>query len=208
MAAFLDAEECQIFTDVAGVYDADPRLVADAQLINALSYDEMLIFAQLGAKVLQTHSVEMARKYRVPLRVLSSIEPASGTLITSSHMPADSLVSGIACVDDQVKVTLCDLTSLQLTDVLQHMHVELIEHDMLSKNHKHDDRYDVSFAIAKLELPRLCKLTDDFHIQAGMAKISLVGQGMQTHAGFAAKIMQLLASKGIHIHSIVSTTLR
>ena len=206
LAAFLGADECQIFTDVAGVYDVDPRLVADAKLINALSYDEMLTFAGLGAKVLQTNSVEMARKYRVPVRVLSSIQPALGTLITPSHEAAHSLVSGIACVDHQVKVTLCDLTAAQLADVLQHMQVELIDHDMLSQNHKPDDHHDMSFAISELELPRLCKLTDDFHIQSGMAKVSLVGQGMQTHAGFAAKIMQLLSGEGIHIHSIGSTT--
>lgn len=205
LAAFLGADECQIFTDVAGVYDADPRLIADAKLIDTLSYDEMLTYAQLGAKVLQKNSVEMARKYHVPLRVLSSLKPDTGTMIVANREITHSYVSGIACVNHQVKVTLCDLTASELTTVLQHMQSELIEHDMLSQNHKHNDQHDVSFAISESELPRLCKLSDDFHIQSGMAKISLVGQGMQTHAGLAAKIMQSLSAKNIHIHSIGST---
>lgn len=208
LAAFLDADECQIFTDVDGVFDADPRLLSEARLIPALSYDEMLTFAELGAKVLQTNSVEMARKFHVPLRVLSSLKQSSGTLITEQVDVADTLVSGLACVDHQVKVTLCDLPAQEVSAVLTHMKQELIDYDMLSENHKALHQQDMSFVISESELPLLCQLNDDFHIQTGMAKVSLVGRGMQTHAGFAAKIMQLLSSEGIHIHSIGSTALK
>lgn len=205
LAAFLHADECQIFTDVDGVYSADPRVVSQAQLIADMSYDEMLAFAQLGAKVLQTNSVEMARKYNVPVRVLSSMAPSRGTLITNKK--TDVLVSGIACVDNQVKVTVCGLTSEAIASVLQHMQDELIEYDMHSQ-HSTDSGHDMSFTMSETELPRLCQLSHDFHIQSGMAKISLVGQGMQGHAGFAATILQLLAKEAIHIHSIISTEIK
>lgn len=206
LAAFLQADECQIFTDVDGVYSADPRTVTEAELINEMHYDEMLAFAQLGAKVLQTNSVEMARKYNVPVRVLSSVNPSRGTLIHNVHH--ERAVSGIACVAEQVKVTVRDLTHADSIQVLQHMRNELIEHDMLSQNHKSEDQHDMSFAMSENELRQLCQLTHDFHIQTGMAKISLVGQGMQMHAGVAASMMQLLSEHDISIHSISSTTVQ
>ncbi len=207
LAAFLDADECQIFTDVDGVYSADPRIVDKAQLIDHMSYDEMLAFAELGAKVLQTNSVEMARKYHVPVRVLSSIKPSQGTLITH-YDGHDVCVSGIASVDAQVKVTLCDVCVSDMSAILQHMKDELIDYDMLAQNQNVLDAHDMSFAISEAELPHLRQLTHDFHIQTGMAKISLVGQGMLMHAGFASKILQLLAQHAIHVHSIFSTEIK
>ncbi len=206
LAAFLQAQECQIFTDVDGVYTADPRMVQQAQLIHDMDYNEMLAFAELGAQVLQTYSVEMARKYNVSLRVLSSLTPARGTLVTSS-CSASRLVCGIACVDDQVKVTLRDVAQTDRTQILDHMQRELIEYDMLAQN-EHVSHHDMSFVIHEGELPPLCRLTHDFHIQTGMAKISLVGQGMQRHAGFAATILQLMSKQDIHIHSIFSTEIK
>lgn len=207
LAAFLDADECQIYTDVDGVYSADPRVVSTADLINVLNFDEMLAFADLGAKVLQKNSVEMARKYNVPLRVLSSFNKTAGTLITQSSDDS-AVVSGIASVDDQVKVTVRDVGVRALTEILQHMQDELIDYDMLAQNQNNIDAQDMSFAISESELPHLCKLTHDFHIQTGMAKISLVGQGMQMHAGFASAILQLMAQKDIPVHSIFSTEIK
>jgi aspartate kinase len=212
LAAFLDADECQIYTDVNGVYSADPRVVPSAQLINVMNFDEMLAFAELGAKVLQQNSVEMARKYNVPLRVLSSFNALSKGTLIKSNGSSNAIVSGIASVDGQVKVTVCDIEVNDLAEILQHMKDELIDYDMLTQNQNQNtnttDTHDMSFAISESELPRLCKLTHDFHIQTGIAKISLVGQGMQMHAGFAATILQLLAQKDIPVHSIFSTEIK
>lgn len=209
LAAFLKAEECQIFTDVDGVFSADPNLVSEAKLLTTITYDEMLAFASLGAHVLQPNSVEMARKYNVPLRVLSSFHVSSGTLVRSVQQ-ADTLlsVSGIAYVDNQVKVTLTEISKVQYESVMAHIKEKRLDMDMLWQHHKDDDCLDVSFALHKDELPQLCQVTSDINIHSGLAKISLVGKNMQVHAGFAAQIMQLLAQDQLHIHSIISTSVK
>lgn len=209
LSAFLKANECQIFTDVDGVFSVDPNLVADAQLLNNITYDEMLAFASLGARVLQPNSVEMARKYNVPLRVLSSFHPAEGTLIRPTQAGDQAFsVSGIAYVDDQVKVTLTEIAQSQAESIMALIQTKRLDMDMLWQHSKGDNALDMSFALPKDDLPELCRQTRDIHIHSGLAKVSVVGKNMQSHAGFSAQIMQLLGPDQIHIHSIVSTAVK
>ncbi len=209
LSAFLKADECQIFTDVDGVFSADPNLVADAKLLDDITYDEMLAFASLGAHVLQPNSVEMARKYNVRLRVLSSFRITQGTLVRSVQQSEQTFsVSGIAYVDDQVKVTLTAIPQSQAESIMALIKAKRLDMDMLWQHHKGNDALDMSFALHKDDLPQLCQKTCDIHIQPGLAKVSVVGKNMQSHASFSAQIMQLLGPDQIHIHSIISTAVK
>ena len=204
LAAFMHAEECQIFTDVDGVYSADPHIVTDAQRIKSMSYDEMLTYAQLGANVLQQSAVEMARKYNVILRVLSSLQVGPGTLITRGLQSDKLLVSGVACEINQVKASMTNLVQTDVTRILNFIEQERIDMDMFWQQ-QIDGAIKLSFVMNEGELATLCKFTSDIHVQSGMAKLSLVGQRMRTHAGFSAHIMQLLGQQNIQIHRIVSS---
>lgn len=206
LAAFLNAAECIIYTDVQGVFSADPRIVPMAQCLPKVSYAEMLTYADLGAKVLQTRSVELARKFKVPVRVKSTFEPSEvGTLLVpGDHDHSEPIVSGIACVKNQVKVTLAQLDHLLLDQLESHIQTHDIEIDMHTQDLQGDST-DVSFTMHEDELPRLCQLTEDLHVQSHLAKISLVGQHMQSHAGFAADIIKSVSEAGVTIHSVVSS---
>lgn len=206
LTAFLNADECIIYTDVQGVFSADPRIVPQARCLDTVSYDEMLTYATLGAKVLQTRSVELARKFMVPVRVKSTFDlEAAGTLLVSAdHAHHAPLVSGVASVVNQIKVMLTGLDFTYLSALRQYIKEHSIDVDMLTED-PHDQLLDVSFVLHADELPVLCQFSEDFHVQAHLAKVSLVGQHMQSHAGFAAEIIQQVTQAGVVIHSIASS---
>lgn len=194
IAAALHATECQIYTDVAGVYTADPHCVSHARLINAMSYDEMLTFATLGAAVLQDRSVEMARKYQLPLRVLSSMAPGKGTLLR----PVDAVVtrpvvSGIACVSAQTQLIFSKKPDAELQTALAAAGIAV------------EMAHEMALVIPSEVYSRLPDWVAPLHVLTDLARVSLVGVGMAHHAGLSAQIFQLLAQADIPIHAISSS---
>lgn len=222
LAAALKADRCDIYTDVDGVYTTDPRVVPGARKINKISYEEMLELASLGAKVLQTRSVEIAVKERINLQVLSSFEDhigsdLPGTLVTREEdIMEQELVSGIAFSRDEAKVTLESVQDVPgvATKLFGPLAESGINVDMIVQNVSTDgQRTDMTFTVSRGDLPRAVKaieekvdleyerlLTDD-----NVAKVSIVGVGMQSHHGVANTMFRTLAEKGINIQ-VISTS--
>lgn len=222
IASVLKAKECQIFTDVDGVYTADPRIVSDARRLDRVTFEEMLELASLGAKVLQTRAVEFARKYSVPLRVCSSfISESSGTLITyeDSNME-QALVSGIAVDRNQAKLTLTGVP--QSNDVAYEMMRRVsdanIDVDMIVQNVPNSEsRVDISFTVQRddydatiAEMKNLCADLPGANVYSDrkVAKLSVVGVGMRSHAGVATKMFAALAKEGIAMHLIATSEIK
>jgi len=218
LAAALKADECQIFTDVSGVYTTDPRIVKTARLLSHITYAEMLELAGMGAKVLQTRSVEFAHKYNVPLRVLSSFEQSKGTLVSLSRPDAkESLVSGIAFDRNQARLSLTGIAAdaeeiSLLFDALSKADIEvdmIVQNISASKGNVdmsftvHLDDFKESLSITK----NLCKKLAVAEIigDNGIAKVSVVGVGMKSHAGVASRMLQSLGEEGIAIQLITSS---
>ncbi len=221
LAAALPVDECQIFTDVEGVFTSDPRLVNNARLLDHISFDEMLALADLGAKVLHNRSVEFAQKYSIPLRVLSSFNVGEGTLIT--HPASDlvlPVVSGIAADRHQAKLSLVGLPPIEAK--LQQFFTKLrdasIDVDMIVQHAVESDQtLNVSFTVPRDDYAQALRLADQFakslgascvHGQETVAKLSLVGLGMRSHAGVAAKFFHVLGEAGIDIQLISSTEVK
>ena len=220
LAAALKADECRIYTDVDGVYTADPRIVPDARRLETITVEEMLELASLGAKVLQTRSVEFAGKYRVPLRVLSSFEEGPGTLISYEEVKmAQPLISGIAGQTDDAKLTIRgipDKPGIAYT-VLGTIADTGINVDMIIQNVGADGTTDLTFTLgrqdllqARAELDRLAaelgatEVVGDEHV----AKISVVGVGMRSHSGVASTMFKSLAAEGINIQMISTSEIK
>ena len=216
VAAALNAKECQIFTDVDGVFTSDPRVVPEARLLAHITYAEMLALSSLGAKVLHRQAVSFAKKHGVPVRVLSSFNEGLGTLITSQNQVQAPWVSGVAFDQSQAKLSILGIPKTPKT--LQQLHEALkqasFEVDMSVESVSSTETLDLSFtvhledyhqavdfshAIAKTVLAK------DVLINDQMAKLSLVGMGMKSHAGVASKIFQTLGEQGINIYLIAST---
>jgi aspartate kinase len=220
LAVALRADECQIYTDVDGVYTADPRLVPDARRLDRLTFEEMLELASVGAKVLQIRAVEFASKYNVPVRVLSSFEPGPGTLITPEDPSMEQpLISGIAHTSDEAKLTVVGVPDRPgiAYKVLGPIAAANIEVDMIVQNVSADDTTDLTFTVgrgdfaAAQELLRATaeelgarEVTGDHRI----AKISLVGVGMRSHAGIASRMFQALAAESINIQMISTSEIK
>ncbi len=231
LAVALKAAECLIFTDVDGVYTTDPRIEPKARRLDAVSFEEMLELASLGSKVLQIRSVEFAGKYHVPLRVLSSltdpdipvdIEAVSGTLISFEEDPKmeKALVSGIACTRDEAKITLNQVPDTPgvaykiLGPIAQHN----IDVDMIVQNVAVDGTTDFTFTVPKGELERALKVLNDEVVPAlkprnittatNIAKVSVVGIGMRSHAGVACRMFETLAREGINIQMIGTSEIK
>ncbi len=231
MAVALHAAECLIFTDVDGVYTTDPRIEPKARRLDAISFEEMLELASLGSKVLQIRSVEFAGKYHVPLRVLSSltdpdipvdVEAVSGTLISFEEDPKmeKALVSGIACTRDEAKITLTQVPDTPgvaykiLGPVAQHN----IDVDMIVQNIASAGTTDFTFTVPKGELERTLKVLNEEVVpvcqpknittSTSVAKVSVVGIGMRTHAGVACKMFETLAREGINIQMIGTSEIK
>ena len=233
LAAALKADECQIYTDVDGVYTADPRIVPEARRLHTVTFEEMIEMASAGSKVLQARSVEFAGKYRVPTRVLSSLtdpmlpvdrEAQSGTLITfeeDPHMAMEkAIVSGVAAQRDEAKITVHGVSDKPgiAYAILGPIADAGINVDVIVQNVSHDGMTDLSFTLTRGDLPRAIKMLKGQvqpHIHCKdvtgddrMAKVSIVGLGMRSHAGIAAKMFRTLAEEGINIQMISTSEIK
>ena len=222
MAVALEADECQIFTDVDGVYTTDPRVEPRATKLERLTFEEMLELASLGAKVLQIRAVEFASKYNVPIRVLSSFEDGSGTLIAPEEDgPMEQpLISGIAFNRDEAKLTVLGVPDRPgiAYRILGGIADAGIEVDMIVQNVSHDlDQTDFTFTVHRSDYRRAVDLLTPIaeHLGSGrvlgddrIAKISLVGVGMRSHAGIASRMFEVLAAEGINIQMISTSEIK
>jgi aspartate kinase len=214
LAAALKADVCEIFTDVDGVYTADPNVVPDARKLARISYDEMLEMASLGAKVLQSRSVEFAKKYGVPVHVRSTFKPDPGTLVTrEDHSMEEVVVTGITHDRGQAKVSILRVPDRPgiAAQVFGGLGSQNIVIDMIVQNISRDGLTDISFTLPRADRQRaervLAGLARDIGAEGiaaddRVAKISIVGVGMRSHAGVAARMFATLSKEGINIQMI------
>jgi aspartate kinase len=233
LAAALKADECHIFTDVDGVYTTDPRLVPEARRLRTVTFEEMLEMAGAGSKVLQIRSVEFAGKYKVPTRVLSSltdpmlpvaVEGESGTLITfeeDPHMAMEkAVISGVAFNRDEAKITVHDVPdrpgiAYAILGPIADAHIDV---DVIVQNVGHDGMTDMTFTVSRTDYPKAVKILKEQvkpHIKCRdvtgderIAKVSIVGMGMRSHAGIAAQMFRTLAEEGINIQMISTSEIK
>lgn len=217
LAAALKADECQIYTDVDGVYTTDPRVVSDAKRLDKITFEEMLEMASQGAKVLQIRSVEFASKYNVPLRVLSSFTEGGGTLITTEeNIVEQALISGIAFNRDEAKLTITGVPDQPgiASKILGPIASKNIEVDMIIQNTGHDGTTDFTFTVHRNDYNNALSILKDTANNLGarevtgddkIAKIAVVGVGMRSHAGIANTMFETLANENINI-SMISTS--
>lgn len=221
LAAALKADECQIYTDVDGVYTTDPRVVPLAQRIEKITFEEMLEMASLGSKVLQIRSVEFAGKYNVPLRVLSSFEEGPGTLITTEGLDdmEQPIVSGVAFNRDEAKLTLQGVPDIPgvASKILRPISDKNIEVDMIVQNVGLDKKTDFTFTVhkndfkkAKAVLQEVCEKLEADRVAGDdqITKVSIVGVGMRSHAGVATKMFEALSDEGINIQMISTSEIK
>jgi len=222
LAAALKAEECQIYTDVDGVYTTDPRIVPEARRLNTVTFEEMLEMASLGSKVLQIRSVEFAGKYKVKLRVLSSFEETGeGTLITfeEDDKMEQATISGIAFNRDEAKITILGVPdrpgiAYQILGPVADANIDV---DMIVQNVGHDGLTDFSFTVHRNDYKKVLDILKPVaaHIKARevqggdkIAKVSIVGVGMRSHAGIASTAFRTLAEEGINIQMISTSEIK
>ena len=220
IAAQLGAERCDIYTDVDGIYTTDPRVVPEAKKIDVITMEEMLEMAGQGAKVIQIRAVEFANKYNVPVRVLSSFEPGNGTLISLEEKNMENgLVSGIAFQKDQVKFTLHGVSDTpgMAYGILGPLSDANIEVDVIVQNVSVNGKTDFTFTVSKedellaTEVINGLKSSlefDDLLIDSSIAKVSLVGVGMRSHAGIASTAFKALSETGINIQMISTSEIK
>ena len=220
IAASVKAKQCDIYTDVDGIYTTDPRMVPNAKKLDAISMEEMLEMAGKGAKVIQIRAVEFANKFNVPVRVLSSFEQGNGTLIylKDDNNMENALVSGIAFQKDQVKITLHGVTDTPgiAYQILGPLSDENIEVDVIVQNVSVNGKTDFTFTVseedklnAEAVLQNLKDVTfDDLIIDSDVAKVSLVGVGMRTHAGVASTAFKALSNNEINIQMISTSEIK
>jgi len=233
LAAALKADECQIYTDVDGVYTTDPRLVPEARRLRTVTFEEMLEMAGAGSKILQIRSVEFAGKYRVPTRVLSSLtdpmlpvaeEAKAGTLVTfeeDPHMAMEkALISGVAFNRDEAKITVHGVpdrpgVAYAILGPVADAHIDV---DVIVQNVGHDGLTDLSFTVGKNDAAKAMKILKsqvqphikcrDVTSDENIAKVSVVGMGMRSHAGIAAQMFRTLAEEGINIQMISTSEIK
>jgi len=218
LAAALKADRCDIYTDVDGVYTTDPRIVTKARKLDKITYEEMLELASVGAKVLQTRSVEMAMKHRVRVQVLSSFIEAPGTLVCDEdEIVEKELVSGIAYSRDEAKITLVRVPDQPgvAASIFGPLAEAAINVDMIVQNVSEDGKStDLTFTVGKADLDRAKKVIEDARhklsfervvADPGVVKVSVIGVGMRSHAGIAQKMFETLATEGINIQ-VISTS--
>ena len=220
MAAALKADECQIFTDVDGVYTTDPRVEPNARRLNRITFEEMLEMASLGSKVLQIRAVEFAGKYNVPLRVLSSFEEGEGTLITfEDEGMEEAKISGIAFNRDEAKLTILGVPDRPgvAHEILGPIADANIEVDMIVQNVAEDESTDFTFTVHRNDFPKAMEILSSTSESLGarevsgdekIVKISLVGVGMRSHAGIASQMFGALAKEGINIQMISTSEIK
>ena len=223
LAAALDADECQIFTDVDGVYTTDPRVEPEARRLKTITFEEMLEMASLGSKVLQIRAVEFAQKYAVPLRVLSSFEEGEGTLITSDNNTdgtmEQAIISGIAFNRDEAQLTINGVSDTPgvAFGILGPISDANIEVDMILQNVSADGTTDFTFTVhrndyetAMTSLKKTAKELKAREVSGNnkIVKISIVGVGMRSHAGIATRMFEVLSKEGINILMISTSEIK
>ncbi|MCL4478684.1 MAG: aspartate kinase [Deltaproteobacteria bacterium] len=219
LAAALKADLCEIYTDVDGVYTTDPNIVPEARRLDKISYEEMLEMASLGAKVLQTRSVEFAMKYKVPVMVKSTFTDSGGTLVTEEKDMEEAIVSGIAYDKNEAKITLTKIPdkpgiASRLFKPLTDANINV---DMIVQNVSTEGYTDLTFTVGKADFKRAVELIKDVakQIEAkdvltdqSVAKISIIGAGMRSHAGIAQKMFSSLAKENINIQMISTSEIK
>ncbi len=220
LAAALQADVCEIFTDVEGVFTGDPRIVPHARKLDRISYDEMLELSSLGAKVLQIRSVEFAKRYKVPVHVRSSFNRSSGTMVLEEEkLMEDILVSGVAHDRDQAKITLLRVPDRPglAARVFGPIAAAGIVVDMIIQNASADGTTDLTFTVPRGEHQKALALVrgeepslgfQGVTTDANVAKVSIVGLGMRSHAGVAARMFDVLAQEGINIQMISTSEIK
>jgi aspartate kinase len=220
LAAALKADECQIYTDVDGVYTTDPRVEPAARRLDKVTFEEMLEMASLGSKVLQIRSVEFAGKYKVPLRVLSTFVEGPGTLITLEEPSVEeALISGIAFNRDEAQITICNVPDRPgiAAAILGPIGDANIEVDMIVQNIAGDATTDFTFTVHRNDFDRAAEVSKRIAADLGarglrtaadICKVSLVGVGMRSHAGIASQMFKALASEGINIQMISTSEIK
>lgn len=220
LAAALDSAECEIFTDVDGVYTTDPNICSSARKMERIAYDEMLEMASMGAKVLHIRSVEFAKKYKVPVHVRSTFSDDAGTLVTQEDMSMEAvLVSGIAYDKDQARVTLRNVPDVpgMAAAVFGPLSEKGILVDMIVQNTSQDGKTDMTFTIPRKDLPKTLELMEEVANKIGVsqvlhdisvAKVSAIGVGMRNHTGVAARAFACLTQEGINILMISTSEIK
>jgi len=221
LAAALKADECQIYTDVDGVYTTDPRVVPDARRLDQITFEEMLEMASQGSKILQIRSVEFAGKYNVPLRVMSSFVDGPGTLISleDNDQMEQPVVSGIAFNRDEAKLTIRGIpdqpgVAYKVLGAISEANIEI---DVIVQNVAKDNSATMTFTVHRGDLKQAEALLKEIAVDLGaievdsddrIAKVSIVGVGMRSHAGVAARMFEALASEGINIQLITTSEIK
>jgi aspartate kinase len=220
LAAFLSAQACEIYTDVEGVYTTDPGICPHARKLARISYDEMIELASTGAKVLEIRSVEFAKNFSVPVHVRSTFTDVEGTwLINEEEGMSDVLVSGVACDRNEAKITLLKVPdrpglAAQIFGPIAEAHIVV---DMIIQNVSEDGTTDLTFTVPKADHKKALAIVEKtaravnakgVKVDTEMAKISIVGVGMRTHAGVAAKMFEALAREGINIEMISTSEIK
>lgn len=220
MAAAVDADVCEIFTDVPGVFTTDPNMCSDARKIDRIAYDEMLEMASMGAKVLQIRSVEFAKKYNVTVHVRSTFSDEQGTLVTQEDETMESvLVSGIAYDKDQARITLVNVedkpgVSAQIFSPLAEQKILV---DMIVQNPSKDGKTDMTFTIPRADVDQTIKTLqklqyeinyEELNSNLNVSKVSIIGVGMRNHSGIASLAFQALADENINILMISTSEIK
>lgn len=219
LAAALKADACEIYTDVEGIYTADPRVVPNARKLKEITYEEMLELATLGARVLHNRSVEMAKKYGVQLVVRSSLNTAEGTIVKEEVDLESMLISGVAVDKNTARIAVIGVkdtpgTAFKIFDILGKHHINV---DIIIQSIGREGTKDISFTVAREDVEEVLALLNEHkgritaqHIEADMtvAKVSVVGAGMQSNPGVAAKMFEAIYNAGINIRMIATSEIR
>ena len=220
IAASLKAERCEIYTDVDGIYTADPRVVKSAKKLDQITHDEMLEMAGLGAKVLHSRSVELAKKFQVPLMVRSSFHEGQGTIIVKeSEIMEQVVVSGVTSNKDQAKISLISIAdkpgvAAEIFNIVAEQNINI---DMIIQNIGHDGTTDLSFTVPEKDLSNTVRVIEGLNNQIKIAtvetdidisKVSVIGIGMVSHVGVAAKMFSALAAENINIQMISTSEIK
>lgn len=220
LAAALKADECQIYTDVEGVYTTDPRMIPEASLLPSISFEEMLELASLGAKVLQMRSVELASKHNMPIRVLSTFSNHPGTLVTfEEKIMTKRLVSGIAFSREEAIISLSGVPNRAGVEglILGKISEANVEIDMIAQNASAKETTDFTFTVQRKDYPKSIKIIEELAEEldaisvksnAKVAKLSLVGIGMRSHAGVATTMFKALGNAEINIQMITTSEIK
>jgi aspartate kinase len=220
LAKALGAAVCEIFTDVEGVYTADPRIVPQARKLPVISYDEMLEMASLGAQVMQARSIFVAKRFGIPIHVRSSFLQREGTMIQKTvRAMEDIVVSGVTLQKDEAKVTIRDVPDRpgMAAEIFRELAAKGINVDMIVQNVSREGSTDLSFTVVKSDLPSTLRVTravshrigaGEVTTDEGVAKLSIVGIGMRSHSGIAAKMFEAMAKERINIEMISTSEIK